>query len=706
MDRPHRKQRYYLNFLEYCDPPDTKNRSVLTSPVNTVVEMNCFELVMHPIFQRLIEVKWQFFGMRAWLGIFLNVLLSVAYTVLGITHPNNIENYYFPLSANGWRIPLEALVVILTFNEIRKEVKEFYQSRRENQKFISWRKKEIKRDLDYSHPRWTQEKTYIKQYIRQVKERKRFYFQDRWNYFDWMTYAMLIVVIALHIINVVVQNKRYNDVFIRILACTIIFVWVRLLKFARPFPTQGPFVVILDNILADTFRWAFVIAMFYIPYAVAFWMLFGGRSEKPVRGYEDWYHLVYTIVRYPLVDNYGFERLEEAAPIMARVLCGTFLIFSAIILMNLYIALLSNTFQRVYDNARATAAMQRARLLQDLESDASDKTVSRYREHIRNRCSPDGNDYLVITSDEEEQNRKQKEKIAMVHSIVSDRLGGKKFGKVQKSEFDTVLEDIDLLKRTQKEMEKSIDRLHLRLDEIGSLNAIIYEELTKLMQHGKERMSAISGVNEGVSNLKSNMEEKFGSLATGVDLKFENLETEANARSSALGSSMSTRFDQLEIEFKDTRSQYDKYVEETAARHASYEQEMTARVKDLEAYIVSIEEDRHKEKKERRPSSRPKSTSSDSGGFQTVETNRGVVKAATTSTSKVNEDATKLFRTDIEKDGRSSAEKQRRRTITLSGQAARDEYIARLKESMTTTTSGESGTQRENDDVNIEDVTS
>lgn len=610
--------------------------------------------------------------MRAWLGIFLNVLLALAYTVLGVTHPSNVDNYYYPLDKNGWRIPLEAAVVFLTFNEIRKEIKEFYQSRRENSKFIRWRKKEIKRDLEFCHPRWTQERTLVEQQVRQIKERKKTYFQDKWNYLDWVAYLMLIIVIILHIINVVVKSDLYNGIFVRIFACTIIIVWVRLLKFARPFPSQGPFVVILDNIVGDTLRWGFVIAMFYVPYAAAFWMLFSGRSGQSVKGYDNVGHLVYTVIRYPLVDNYNFDDLEEAFPVMSRILCGSFLILAAIVLMNLYIALLSNTFQRVYDNARATAAMQRAHLLQDLESDASDKKVARYREHIRTRCSPEGNDYLVIISDEEEQNRKQEEKISLVHNIVSDRLGGKKFGKVQKSEFDTVLEDIDLLKRTQTEMQKSLDRFHVRLEEIGSLNAIIYEEIAKLVQHGKEQMTAITDVNTEVINFKTNLEEKVGSLATGIDLGLENLETEAKLRSSALESNFCARFDQLQIEFKAVNSKYDQY-----------EQHITPRVEELEAFIVSVEEDKskeEKERKERKSSPRPKSKSSGYGGFQIVEVNREVVKAAAKSTDK--RTGAEESVSDFESiDGDSTIERQRKRTITMSGQQARDEYINRLKES-------------------------
>ena len=613
--------------------------------------MNCFELVMHPIFQRLLEVKWHFFGKRAWLGIFLNVLLTLTYTVLGITHPNIAEeNYYYPLSENYWRIPLEALVVILTFNEIRKEVNEFCQSRQENKEFIAWRKTEIKRDLHYCHPRWTQEKTCIEQLVRQIEGRKRSYFQDRWNYFDWVTYLMLIIVIILHIINVVVLKNKYNRVFFRILACTIILVWIRLLKFARPFPTQGPFVVILDNILGDTIRWGFVVAMFYIPYAVAFWMLFGGRSEHPVEGYDSVFHLAYTIVQYPLVDSYGFERLEKADEIMARVLCGTFLIISAIVLMNLYIALLSNTFQRVYDNARATAAMERARLLQDLESGASNNTVNRYREHIHTVSCPEESDYLVVISEEEDESRKHKEKVSLVHTIVSDRLGGKKFGNVQQSEFDTVLEDINHLKQSHNEMKKLLDRLLLQLN-----------------QQGKEQMLAITGVSEKTTSLKSNMEEMFESLVSGIDLRFGTLEDKATLRSNILESNINTGFYQLDVDFKEIFCRYEKY-----------EEEMTARVEDLEVYIVSVEEDKKETEDERTPSPAPDPVSSN--GFQVTEADKELADAVSVTTTEAASDGTNV--SDLDSDKGDSTERQRRRNITLSGQAARDEYIARLKKTL------------------------
>lgn len=364
---------------------------------------------------------------------------------------------------------------------------------------------------------------------------------------------------------------------------------------------------------------------------------------------------------------------------MSRVLCGSFLILAAIVLMNLYIALLSNTFQRVYDNARATAAMQRARLLQDIESSASDHRVERYRDHIRNRCSPEGNDFLVIISDEEEQNRKQVEKIALVHTIVTDRLGGKKFGKVRKSEFDTVLEDVDSLKRSQGETQKSIDHLHLRLEEIVSLNSLIYEEIAKLMQHEKDQISAITDVNTEVTSLNTSMEYKVESLSRGVDSGFETVEIEANLRNSVLEGNLGARFDQLQTELMEISSKCDEHE-----RHIKqYEENLMARVGHLEAFVISMEDDKTKEKpKERKLSPRPKSRATSPSSSQLVDANKEVVKAVATSSGKSTLDVETASVSDFS-NGDTVAEKQKKRSNIMSGQAARDEYVTRLKGTLT-----------------------
>ena len=480
VDRIHRKQHFYLNFLESCHSPKGCN-AFAPSPLQAVSQSNCLELIMHPIFQRLIDVKWRYFRAEAWLDILPNVLMAILYTILACSVPQNVDNFYIPLSKNWWKIVIAIVFLAITLNEIRKEGKEYYRSKKQSKKLMKWRRKEVERDFAFCHPRWPQERNFVEQELKRIKQDKgNNYFSDAWNFVDIITYAMLVVVTILHMSSVLVENNLYHDVFIRILSCSVIPVWVRLLKYARPFPNQGPFVVMLDHIVKDSAKWLLVIMMIYIPYGAAFWIMYGQNSQTPVKGYNDTTSLIFTMLRMPLLDDYNFAQLEKAAPYMARVLCGSFIIISAIVLMNLYIALLSNTFQRVYDNARATAAIQRVRLLQDLELDTSENKLKRYREYIRENYSPEENDYIAFFSEEEEQSRRQDEKVSEIHNIVSKRFGGKKFGKLERSEFDSVLDDLDMLKRSHSEIRRSLSLLTSNLEELTRSNALIVDERNRI----------------------------------------------------------------------------------------------------------------------------------------------------------------------------------------------------------------------------------
>jgi len=136
---------------------------------------------MHPIFQRLIDVKWRYFRLEAWLDILPNVLMAIFYTILACSVPQEVNKFYSPLTKNWWKIVIEVVFVVITFNEIRKEVKEYYRSKKQSNKFIKWRKTEVERDLAFCHPRWPQERTFVEQEMRRIKqdkENKRTYFSD------------------------------------------------------------------------------------------------------------------------------------------------------------------------------------------------------------------------------------------------------------------------------------------------------------------------------------------------------------------------------------------------------------------------------------------------------------------------------------------------------------------------------------------------
>ncbi|XP_070556667.1 polycystin-2-like protein 1 [Ptychodera flava] len=138
------------------------------------------------------------------------------------------------------------------------------------------------------------------------------------------------------------------------------------------------------KILGDVARFSFLYMVFYIPYTSAFWMMFGGDVEE----FETVSETLFSLFRLTLVDEYNYDGLKEENPVMCDILVGTYLAISAIVLLNLFIAMLSETFVRVHDNANSNALMERAAIVLGLEDNLSDKKKEEYYKFIHGECSP------------------------------------------------------------------------------------------------------------------------------------------------------------------------------------------------------------------------------------------------------------------------------------------------------------------------------
>ena len=81
--------------------------------------------------------------------------------------------------------------------------------------------------------------------------------------------------------------------------------------------------------------------------------------SDPVPGIQRFDELGFMLFRLILVDEWPMDDMMGISKEMTYVLVGSYLAIVAILFVNLYIALLSDTFQRIYDNAQQNAAMQR-----------------------------------------------------------------------------------------------------------------------------------------------------------------------------------------------------------------------------------------------------------------------------------------------------------------------------------------------------------
>ncbi|XP_032408672.1 transient receptor potential cation channel subfamily A member 1 isoform X4 [Xiphophorus hellerii] len=338
MDRVTRQEYFYLNLLEpeAGTPGDPSGAGISepTTPLQVVVLEGKLDLIMNPVFLKLIEIKWKLYGrLGAWILLVLNFLLNVCWTTVAISMSvcqDSPDRYTFP--QDWWRVLLVVLALLLTLEEVFREIQDIVLSRRKLHLRRRWMERRFQDDLRCSHPMWPQERQYLLNQTRRIHRMRGNYSRDRW--------------------------------------------------------LMGPFIVMLGNIVGDVMCFLFLYAEIFIPYACSFWIIFGGTPSVP--SMQSVSGLLYSLYRITLVDEYEYAAMVTVDNIMAPLLCGTFLAASSILCINLLIALLTDTFQRVHDNSQANAVMQQAAVILQVE-DSMPRLHHFYdNQYISKHCSPLG----------------------------------------------------------------------------------------------------------------------------------------------------------------------------------------------------------------------------------------------------------------------------------------------------------------------------
>ena len=186
----------------------------------------------------------------------------------------------------------------------------------------------------------------------------------------------------------------------RISCLAVILIWCRLFKLGRVFPAVSPFIAVIRGLIADILRFVTVYVVLFIPFLICFWIIFSSVDDS-VQGSEELtrvHRMAFMLFRMALIDDYPYDAMRQEDEVMALILVGMFLFITAVVGINLFIALLSNTFQRVYDNTLANAEMQRTKLMLQLENVYNPCLIGqRYLDYIHNNCNP-----LVCTFDDDD----------------------------------------------------------------------------------------------------------------------------------------------------------------------------------------------------------------------------------------------------------------------------------------------------------------
>ncbi|XP_065107651.1 uncharacterized protein [Paramisgurnus dabryanus] len=492
-DRMTRKQFYYLHLIE-PQPINMKNpkHSDPSSPLELIVSQGKLDLIMHPVVLKLITVKWKLYGRTgACILLLLNFLFIVSWTTVAISvsvSPEEGDRYILP--RDWWRVLLVVLALVLTMTEVYRELMDIVRSQRKLKHWQCWAVQKVNDDLSCSHPMWPEERIYLEGQIKFIRNLKGTYSQDLWNIFDWLVYVLLLAVLGIHFADVYLMSKSLRQSSLRLFAVSIIFLWLRLMKQVRAFRAMGPFIVMLGKIAGDVLRFLFLYIEIYIPYACAFWIIFGGLSVVP--SMETVPQLLYSLYRITLVDEYEFDAMLGVDAVMAYLLCGSFLALSAILCVNLLIALLSDTFQRVYDNALANAVMQQAAIILQIEESMPFLRRCYDNKYIHRRCAPLGEYYdddVTTDPDHHAEMKKLTEQIkdtldeylniqkqTTFHLAIEEATSGREATHPQDEEH---LQSLHRLERDQQKHSQDLSELKSEVKELHRLLLQLVQAKTK-----------------------------------------------------------------------------------------------------------------------------------------------------------------------------------------------------------------------------------
>ncbi len=375
------------------------------------------------------------------------------------------------------------------------------KTRHELKQWREWRAAELERDLTYCHPRWPQEAHYLKAEIKAVRNLSLISGSDWWIYFDWASLVFILATIGSHVMFFHYSNDTSKKVHHYILIPLLLILWFRIFKYARPFEGAGPFIVIFGHVLGDIVKWAFLNSIIVIPFTCAFWITFGAISLTPVSGYNSVGPLLYNMFSMMVVNNHDYDKLQEANPVMARLLCGAFIGIAAIVTLNLLIALLTNTFERLYENAVENAVMQRARTILLLQKSLRKKRITKYYDFIKTNGSPEVivktlGRLLMMDGEDRATIERVRDDVKVIVKILGEKFG-RKFGKGKKSDLDFVKMDVSKVRRFQEELIVDIKNMKDALQEIT-------EKIKKKDNTDVSDMKQmLQGITENIEELKN-----------------------------------------------------------------------------------------------------------------------------------------------------------------------------------------------------------
>ncbi|XP_038656050.1 uncharacterized protein LOC119967483 isoform X2 [Scyliorhinus canicula] len=380
IDETGEKQHYYLKYL--LTTSEMENKTVSYKTLLEVVLINkCYAVVEHPVLKKLIDLKWKSYGLTSnGLLIFMDVIFIFSWVYILSMNKWKLE---YDLSEDWFVIALSIFCIMAMLYVIYAEMNQFLTLRNQIRKWKNWRRSQILQDQIFCHPRWPQEEINLKREIAALDTIKDFYFLNWWNIHDCIALTFLSIVVFTFIVAFVLRLNI--DIFRqRIIAISLIPLWLKNLKHLRAFRIIGPFIVTIIRIMVDVAKFFFLYFEFYFAYAYTYWLVFGGTQE--LKTLDESYYFVFRI---SVKDDWNRNHLEARDLNLSHIITGTHIGLTSILCFSVFVALMNNAYIRIHENLNANVLMERVNIILQVDKNwATCLNLEILKTFIEENCAP------------------------------------------------------------------------------------------------------------------------------------------------------------------------------------------------------------------------------------------------------------------------------------------------------------------------------
>ncbi|XP_066929755.1 uncharacterized protein [Clytia hemisphaerica] len=394
----------------------TMGRVIYPTVIESIIRKKDYELITHPSILHYIQQCSSTYGEKY---IYTNAILNVLYTAVwtGEISSHSLSERSHQHAKEGdfassyilllLGLALSFIQAIMMFREVKFD--QHHQSR-----LIENRLTMLEKRLEDAHPRWSLEKNLILNEKEACIKEKVSYWSDGWVYIDLVALIMTVVYALLIILTQVLHDRK--KIFTARIYYSIVLlfvVWIRMNRSLLIFQWLGAFINMFVLSIKSIVQFSFLFMIFYIPFSVLLAVAFGGNKKKIATtsdNYKNFNDGMYQLFLLTVVSDYDLDTLVGMNKAKAQVGVAFYIIIVSVIFLNLYVALLSETFVRVYGNATAMSLVSKAKKMLSIEIASSHLEDAR-EDHLYKQCNP-----LIVALDNEQFESTQSTKAIAINA--------------------------------------------------------------------------------------------------------------------------------------------------------------------------------------------------------------------------------------------------------------------------------------------------